>query len=141
MDKLIGIDVGDRRIGVAVSDLLGLTAQPLETYTCCGFRKDIAYLAELAKSHQAAGFVCGLPMNMNGTAGPRAEKMRSFAQVLEETSGLPVHLVDERLTTVYATRVLIEGNVRRDKRRQVVDKLAAVGILQTYLDMNRNKGE
>lgn len=139
--RLLGLDVGEKRIGIAQSDLLGLTAQPLETYSSRGMKQDIFYLTELAKCREAGAFVCGLPINMNGTEGPRAEKTRAFAAALEKESGIKVLLVDERMTTVSATRILLEGNVSREKRKKVVDKLAAVQILQTYLDMMRNKGE
>ena len=136
MKRKIGLNVGDVRIGVAVSDLMGICANPRETYT----RKkedpaaDADYFAEYAKREDADAFVMGLPRNMDGSEGPRAELTREFGSLLEERSGLPVVYVDERLTTVSAERLLIEADVRREKRKKVVDKIAAAIILQSYLD-------
>lgn len=136
MKHKIGLDVGDARIGVAVSDLMGITANPRETYV----RKkddagaDIAYFCEYAKREDADAFVVGLPKNMDGSEGPRAQITRQFGDMLAEASGLPVIYQDERLTTVSAERVLLEADMRRDKRKQVIDKVAASIILQSYLD-------
>lgn len=135
----IALDVGDVRIGVAVSDLLGITANPRETY----WRKkgdidaDIRYFCEYAKKEDADTFVLGLPKNMDGTEGPRAEVTREFGTLLAEASGLPVVYQDERLTTVSAERMLIDADVRREKRKQVIDKVAATIILQSYLDSHK----
>ena len=135
----IALDVGDVRIGVAVSDLLGITANPRETY----WRKqgdidaDICYFCEYAKKEDADTFVLGLPKNMDGTEGPRAEVTREFGTLLAEASGLPVVYQDERLTTVSAERMLIDADVRREKRKQVIDKVAATIILQSYLDSHK----
>ena len=132
----IALDVGDVRIGVAVSDLLGITANPRETYV----RKkndvdaDIAYFCEYAKREDADAFVLGLPKNMDGTEGPRAEVTRQFGDMLEKASGIHVYYQDERLTTVSAERMLIDADVRREKRKKVIDKVAATIILQAYLD-------
>lgn len=132
----IALDVGDVRIGVAVSDLLGITANPRETYV----RKkndvdaDIAYFCEYAKREDADAFVLGLPKNMDGTEGPRAEVTRQFGDMLEKASGISVYYQDERLTTVSAERMLIDADVRREKRKKVIDKVAATIILQAYLD-------
>lgn len=132
----IALDVGDVRIGVAVSDLLGITANPRETYV----RKkndvdaDIAYFCEYAKREDADAFVLGLPKNMDGTEGPRAEVTRQFGDMLEKASGILVYYQDERLTTVSAERMLIDADVRREKRKKVIDKVAATIILQAYLD-------
>ena len=134
--RKIGLDVGDVRIGVAVSDLMGICANPRETYV----RKkddpaaDAEYFAEYAKREDADAFVLGLPKNMDGTEGPRAEITRQFGDLLKETSGLEVVYVDERLTTVSAERMLIGADVRRDKRKKVIDKVAATIILHSYLD-------
>lgn len=134
--RKIGLDVGDVRIGVAVSDLMGLCANPRETYV----RKkddteaDIAYFVEYAKREDADAFVVGLPRNMDGSEGPRAEITRAFGDALAQRSGLPVIYADERLTTVSAERLLIGADVRRDKRKKVIDKVAATIILQSYLD-------
>lgn len=135
MKRKIGLDVGDVRIGVAVSDLLGICANPRETYVRSGDPvKDADYFSEYAKREEADAFVMGLPKNMDGTEGPRAAVTREFGSLLEERSGLPVLYVDERLTTVSAERLLIEADVRREKRKKVIDKVAATIILQSYLD-------
>lgn len=136
MKRKVALDVGDVRIGVAVSDMLGITANPRETYVRKGktFEEDIAYFVEYAKTEDADAFVIGLPMNMDGTEGPRAEVTRQFGEALQEASGLKVIYVDERLTTVSAERMLIGADVRREKRKQVIDKVAATIILQSYLD-------
>lgn len=136
MKRKIGLDVGDVRIGVAVSDLLGICANPRETYVRekGNPEKDADYFAAYAKSEDADAFVLGLPRNMDGTEGPRAEVTRAFGDLLKERSGLPVYYTDERLTTVSAERLLIEADVRRDKRKKVIDKVAATIILQSYLD-------
>ena len=139
MKRKIALDVGDVRIGVAVSDLLGITANPRETYV----RKkgdtnaDIAYFCEYAKREEADAFVLGLPKNMDGTEGDRAVVMRQFGDMLQEASGLPVLYQDERLTTVSAERMLIDADVRREKRKKVIDKVAATIIMQSYLDSHR----
>lgn len=132
----IALDVGDVRIGVAVSDLLGIAANPRETY----WRKkgdieaDIRYFCEYAKKEDADAFILGLPKNMDGTEGDRALITREFGTALEEASGIKVIYQDERLTTVTAEKMLIEADVRREKRKQVIDKIAAAIILQSYLD-------
>lgn len=139
MKRKIALDVGDVRIGVAVSDLLGITANPRETYV----RKkgdtnaDIEYFCEYAKREDADAFVLGLPKNMDGTEGDRAVVTRQFGDMLQEASGLPVLYQDERLTTVSAERMLIDADVRREKRKKVIDKVAATIILQSYLDSHR----
>lgn len=135
----IALDVGDVRIGVAVSDLLGITANPRETY----WRKkgdvdaDVRYFCEYAKKEDADTFVLGLPKNMDGTEGDRAFVTREFGDMLQEASGIPVVYQDERLTTVSAERMLIDADVRREKRKQVIDKVAATIILQSYLDSHK----
>lgn len=135
----IALDVGDVRIGVAVSDLMGLTANPRETYV----RKkndiayDVAYFCDYAKKEDADVFVLGLPKNMDGSEGERAEITRQFGDLLAQQSGLPIVYQDERLTTVSAERMLIDADVRRDKRKKVIDKVAATIILQSYLDSHR----
>lgn len=132
----IALDVGDVRIGVAVSDLLGITANPRETYTRKkgDLNADIAYFCEYAKREDADAFVLGLPKNMDGTEGNRAVLTREFGDMLQEASGIPVLYQDERLTTVSAERMLIGADVSREKRKKVIDKVAATIILQSYLD-------
>lgn len=132
MKKIMGIDIGEKRIGIAVSDSLGYTAQGVETYARTG-EGDAAYIAARMKELGASKAVVGLPLNMNGSEGPAAQKVREFADKLIAL-GVEVDFQDERLTTVSAERMLIEADVSRKKRRQVVDKLAAVYILRAYLD-------
>lgn len=140
MKRKIALDVGDVRIGVAVSDTLGITANPRETYVRKDktFEQDIAYFVEYAKKEDADAFVLGLPLNMDGTEGPRVEVTREFGDALKEASGLEVVYVDERLTTVSAERMLIEADVRREKRKTVIDKVAATIILESYLESKKS---
>ncbi len=133
--RWMGLDMGDKRIGVAVTDLLMLTAQGVESYTRTeSEKKDIAHLCELCRQYDVERIVCGLPKNMNGTLGPMAEKVQAFAEKLQKASGLEVVFEDERLTTVYAERLLLQADMSRQKRRKVIDKMAAVAILQSYMD-------
>lgn len=132
--RILGLDLGDKRIGVALSDPLGWTAQGLSVLRSTGVRGDIRKIKELVTQHEVSKVVVGLPLNMDGSAGPRAEKARVFARRLGQVLELPVELWDERLTTVEAERLLIQADMRRAGRRQVIDKMAAVLILQNYLD-------
>lgn len=132
MQRVMSVDIGEKRIGVAVSDMLGITAQGVETYTRTG-QDDAGYIANKAKELGATTIVAGLPLNMNGSEGPSAEKARAFMCEVEK-HGMKVVFQDERLTTVSAERTLLEADMSRKKRRQVVDKLAAVYILRAYLD-------
>ncbi|SFK07799.1 Holliday junction resolvase RuvX [Brevibacillus centrosporus] len=134
MTRLMGLDVGDKTIGVAVSDELGWTAQGVETIKRQSKEKDFARLQELIAQYQVEAIVVGLPKNMNGTIGPRAELCQSFGKLLQEKTSLPVHMWDERLTTMAAERMLISADVSRQKRKTVIDKMAATLILQGYLD-------
>lgn len=135
MERILGLDIGEKRIGIAVSDALGMTAQGVETYVRKG-ESDAVYIANKARELGATTIVAGLPLNMNGTEGPAVQSVRAFMAEVQEL-GLPVFFQDERLTTVSAERMLIEADVSRKKRRQVVDKLAAVYILTAYLDTHR----
>ncbi|MFS0727421.1 Holliday junction resolvase RuvX [Paenibacillus sp. 1P07SE] len=132
--RIMGLDYGDRNIGVAVSDAFRWTAQGLGVVQKRRDDSELAELAELAREHEVSEIVVGLPKNMNGTIGPRGEICIAFAQSLREQTNLPVHLWDERLTTVSAERTLLEADISRKKRKQVVDKMAAALILQNYLD-------
>ncbi|SCZ81750.1 Holliday junction resolvase RuvX [Acidaminobacter hydrogenoformans] len=143
----MGLDVGDRTIGVAVSDGLGLTAQPRETIRRVSIKEDIDRLVDLILENNIIKVVIGLPLNMNGTLGPQGEKTKAFAQKLEKKlkysdriEGKQVEIVfwDERLTTSAAQRALIEVDMRREDRRQVVDTVAAVFILQNFMDRQKN---
>lgn len=139
--RVIGLDIGERRIGVAVSDALGWTAQGLETITRGEPDQSLERLLQIIQEYKAETIVAGLPRNMNGTYGPQAESVRAYAGMLLEKvkEAMPEHAPeliyrDERLTTVAAQRTLLEGDVSRKKRKGVVDKIAAVMILQGYLD-------
>lgn len=134
--KVMGLDVGTKTVGVAISDALGWTAQGIETIKINEDKGDfgIARIAELVKQHGVTSFVVGYPKNMNNTIGPRGEASEAYKALLEETFALPVVLWDERLTTMAAERVLIDADVSRKKRKHVIDKMAAIMILQGYLD-------
>ncbi len=136
MKKILGLDIGEKRIGIAVSDALGWTAQGVETYMRKG-EGDAAYIADKAKNLGAALVVAGLPLNMNGSEGPSAQNVRAFMAEVQAL-GFDIAFQDERLTTVSAERTLIEADVSRKRRREVIDKLAAVYILGAYLDSHRN---
>lgn len=137
--KWMGLDYGDRRIGVAVSDELGWTAQGVEVIERRKEGAEFERIAQLVQQYEIGEIVVGLPKNMNGTIGPRGEICMSFAESLRERLDLPVTLWDERLTTVSAHRTLIEADVSRKKRKGVVDKMAASLILQNFLDSNSKK--
>ena len=133
--RILGLDVGEKTIGIAVSDPLGWTAQGIKTWRRQGIKNDIQELSNIIADYEIEKIVIGLPLNMNGTEGPSAEKARQMGQTLKEV--LPVCEIifqDERLSTVAAERVLLEGNVSRGKRKKIIDKMAAVYILQGYLD-------
>ncbi|MGE7945052.1 Holliday junction resolvase RuvX [Lysinibacillus xylanilyticus] len=134
--RIMGLDVGSKTVGVAVSDALGWTAQGIETVKIDEANGEfgIERIAELVKEYAITEFVVGYPKNMNNTVGPRGEASENYKMLLEETFSLPVKLWDERLTTMAAERMLIEADVSRKKRKQVIDKMAAVMILQGYLD-------
>lgn len=134
MKRIMGVDIGEKRIGIAVSDLLGMTAQGVETYIRKG-EGDAEYIANKAKTLGAETVVAGLPLNMNGSEGPSVQRVREFMSGVEKL-GLEVKYQDERLTTVSAERTLLEADMSRQKRRQVIDKIAAVFILSTYLDIH-----
>ncbi|WP_019120062.1 Holliday junction resolvase RuvX [Brevibacillus massiliensis] len=132
--RILGLDLGERTIGVAVSDEMGWTAQGVETIRRQSAEKDYARLNELILQYQVGEIVIGLPKNMNGTIGPRGEQCQAFASALAKRTSLPVHLWDERLTTMAAEKMLISADVSRQKRKKVIDKMAATLILQGYLD-------
>ena len=131
--RIMALDVGDKKIGVALSDALKITSQSLETYQRNGTVKDYEYFAELIKKHEVETLVLGLPKNMNGTEGPQAEKVREFARQLGAYTEVKMAYMDERLTTMEAEKMLIAGDVSRKNRKKVVDKVAANLILQNYL--------
>jgi len=135
--RYLGLDVGDRRIGVALSDETETLATGLETIERVGPRRDLRSIADLAETHGVGEVVVGLPRNMDGSLGPRAQKTLEFMDALRPRLGVPVVAWDERLTSVVATRALIEGGVSRRNRKGAVDKVSAVLILQNYLDYRK----
>lgn len=138
--RILGLDLGSKRIGVALSDELGLTAQPLLVLERRSRAKDIQALGELIEAHQVEEVVLGLPRRLSGELGPEAEKVQVFGRELAEVAGRPVTYWDERLSTVSAERVLLQADVSRAKRKRVIDKVAASIILQGYLDRLAARG-
>jgi len=130
----MGLDVGEVRIGVAVSDETGLIARALTTLQRVSWHKDLAVLAQTAAEHEVSQIVVGNPINLDGTRGHRSERIEDFVLRLREVTATTITLWDERFSSLSAEQVLIEGGMQRGKRRQVIDKLAAVIILQNYLD-------
>lgn len=142
--RILGLDYGSKTVGVAVSDPLGFTAQGVEIIRRKSenkMRQTLARIEELIAQYQVEEIVLGLPKNMNNTLGDRAEKSLELKETLERRTGLPVVMWDERLTTVSANCVLMETGVRRENRKEHVDEIAAVFILQGYLDYLANKNE
>jgi len=138
--RVLALDVGERRIGVAVSDPMGWTAQGVETIFTHGTEKDVARIGELLRQYDTDRLVVGLPRSLSGATGPQAERIMAFVEHLT-ANGWQVRYQDERLTTAQAHRTLIEGDVKRADRKQVVDKLAATYILQSFLDAGGWKEE
>lgn len=132
--RIMGLDVGDATIGVAVSDPLGITAQGITTVRRKYIEYDIEMIKNICDEYQVDTIVCGLPKNMNGTLGPQCEKVLSFCEILKQNIKLPVKMWDERLTTVAANKAMLEADLSRKKRKKIIDKVAAVYILQGYLD-------
>lgn len=132
--RIMALDVGSRTIGIACSDALLMTAQGIETIRRTSLEKDFHRLSELIAEYEVHELVVGMPKNMNGTKGERAEKTEEFIEKMKEFIALPVTFWDERLSTVMAERQLIAADVSRKKRKDVIDKMAAVVILQGYLD-------
>jgi putative Holliday junction resolvase len=131
--RIMGLDLGQKRIGVAISDELGITAQALTTLDRGSFEHDCAALKELAQSYEVERFVVGLPLNMSGELGRSGEECMAYGNRLEGHLGIPVVFWDERLSTVAAEKSLLEGNMRRNRRRRVIDRIAACLILDGYL--------
>ncbi len=139
--RVMGLDVGERRIGMALSDETGTIAQGKGVYLRRGHNEDVKYLARKAREWGAERIVVGLPLNMDGTEGEQAKRVRQFAKSLEEAVGVTVELWDERLTTSEAERVLLEADFSRRKRKALRDELAAVLILQSWLDAHRDRSD
>ncbi len=134
MERLMGLDVGDKTIGVALSDLLMITAQGLTTIKRTNFKADIQELRKIIDEYKVTKIVIGMPKMMNGTIGIQGEKVISFTEKLKEKIDLPTDFQDERLTTALSEKILISADVKRNKRKEVIDKLAAVQILTTYME-------
>src|ERR1035437_89492 len=132
--RILAIDHGSKRIGIAVSDELKMIAQPLEFILAAPFPAFLARLNELINEKEVELILIGMPRNMDGSYGPAAQKVEEFVEALKDLVSVPVKLWDERLTSAQANRVLIQGNVRRDKRKEKVDAMAAAILLQSYLD-------
>jgi putative holliday junction resolvase len=135
--RILGLDIGSKRIGIALSDELGFTAQGIETLTCRTPEKDVDRILELSAEYGVQEIVVGMPYNMSGTEGPQVQRVRAFVEQIHRKRDIPVREWDERLSTAAAERILLEADMSRAKRRKVIDKLAAVIILQGYLD-NQN---
>lgn len=134
MERLMGLDVGDRTIGVALSDLLMITAQGLTTIKRTNLKSDIQELRKIIDEYKVTKIIVGMPKMMNGTIGIQGEKVISFTEKLKEKIDLPTDFQDERLTTALSEKILISADVKRSKRKEVIDKLAAVQILTTYME-------
>ena len=137
--KILGVDYGDARTGLALSDLSGFLASGAGCIKSTGFLKTAESVAEVAKNNDVGLIVLGHPINMNGTLGPRSEKVQAFGKHLEEITGIKVELFDERLSTANAHVILNQTNTRGQKRKDIIDEMSACLILQSYLDRERNK--
>jgi putative holliday junction resolvase len=137
--RIIGLDIGEKTIGIAICDPLGYTAQGITTIRRKGKKSDIEELKKLCIEYQVEEMIAGLPKNMNGTLGPQSEKIIKFCDFIKENINLPLKYWDERLTTVAANRAMLESDMSRAKRKKIVDKVAATYILQGYLDSIYNK--
>ncbi len=134
--RIMGIDYGKVRIGIALTDLLKTIASPYEVYKSVSLQKDVEYFVKLVKEKEVEKIVLGLPLNMDGSEGERAKRTRIFGEMLEKACSVPVVYQDERLSSVEAENYLLDGDVRRDKRKNLIDKVAATIILEDYLRAN-----
>lgn len=137
--RALGLDIGSKRIGVALSDQSGIIAQALETVPATNPERDILRIIEIVREHDVTEIVIGVPYNMDGSEGPQALKIRQFEELLLKNVTVPVYEWDERLTTVAAERALLEADMSRAKRKKIVDQVAAALILQGHLDRRRNE--
>lgn len=137
MGRTLALDVGDVRIGVAVSDPLGITAQPLEVIRRSTLEADVAAVVRIATDKEAVRIVVGMPLNEKGEQGPQAIKVQAFADVLRDAAVLEIVTQDERFSTAESERMLIGADMSRKRRKEVIDKVAAQRILQTYMDRRR----
>ena len=136
--RMIGLDIGSQTIGVAISDELGVTAQALKTIRRRSKQEDLQELSSLISQFEIGKIVVGLPLNMDGSQGKQAERVLAWCETLQQTLQIPVVTWDERLTTVSASKILLEADLSRKKRKKVIDQVAAAIILQGYLDQSRN---
>lgn len=132
--KILSLDVGKKKVGIAISDALGITAQPLDTLIRKAKKADLARIEKVIHDMNVSKIIVGLPLNMDGTEGAMAKEIYSFVKELEKETKIPVELWDERLTTMEAERLLLEADLSRKKRKKLDDKIAAQLILQSYLD-------
>ena len=132
--RILSLDVGKKKVGIAISDALGITAQPLDTLIRKAKKADLARIEKVIHDMNVSKIIVGLPLNMDGTEGPMAKEIYSFVKELEKEIRIPVELWDERLTTMEAERLLLEADLSRKKRKKLDDKIAAQLILQSYLD-------
>jgi len=139
--RIMGLDIGTRTIGIAISDELGITAQGLKTLRRKSMEEDFKEIAAIIRQFEIEKIIVGLPQNMDGTLGIQAEKVLNWMKALKDRVEIPIATWDERLSTVGASRVLLEADLSRRKRKNVIDKLAAVLILQGYLDQSRRKND
>ena len=141
MGRIIAFDIGDKRVGVAITDPFGEMALPVETYWRKGFEKDIDYLIKLAKDKFAEVIVCGLPVNFDGSRSEQTDKTEEFITKLKEKTDIKVVTQDERFSTKQARNLLLEADMRREKRKDVIDKIAASYILEDYLRKIKLQGD
>jgi putative Holliday junction resolvase len=139
MGRILGIDLGEKRMGLALSDELQVLASPLLVYERSDFDSDLNFLKSLIREKNIIAIVLGLPTNMDGSLGPKAQETLEFKKAIESNINLPIYLFDERLTTAEAERVLIDSGMRREKRRETRDKIAAVLILQSFLSARQKE--
>ena len=137
--RILGLDIGSKTIGIAVSDPFGWTAQGVMTWQRRDMARDLQAVQKVIAEYEIEQIVAGLPLNMNGSQGPSVVMSKEFAEALQKETGLPLDYYDERLSTVAAQRVLLEGDVSRKKRKGLIDKMAAVIILQGYLEKKEKK--
>ena len=137
----MALDVGDRRIGLAISDALGLTAQPAGVLTRTDLPADLKHIVTTAQQRQVEKILVGLPMTLRGEQGPQAKKVIAFRNALDKYTTIPIEMVDERLTTAQAERVMLEGDASRQTRKELIDQVAAQLILQHYLDAKAHSHE
>lgn len=141
MERYVAFDIGDKRIGVAISDPFNSYALPSHTYHRVGFKEDVAAIAAIAKEKGATKIICGLPVNFDGSSALQTEKTQRFIDALQQAVGIPIVCEDERFTTMMAHDVLISQGMRREKRKNYVDALAAANILDGFLNRLKNQGE